>query len=246
MTIIIWTAITGGAIHFALVFLGLALSEVTTVAIGMQMVVPFATILSIVFLNETIGWKRWLGISLSFTGVVIIGFDPKVFSYIHGLVLVIMGAFVAAVSMLLMKRIRGVKVFQIQAWLALISAPLLLVTSLLFEENQLAQISTARLDAWGALLYTAFAASLVGHGGFYYLIQRYEMSQVAPLTLLAAVFAVFFGVVLLGDELSNRTLQGGFLALLGVLLITLRQTTGRVAPTGGGSIVRKIDQDAAN
>ena len=69
----------------------------------------------------------------------------------------------------------------------------------------------------------AFASSLVGHAGIYYLLQRYEVSTTAPLTLLAPIFTVGFSVTLLGDVLTERMIIGAVVALIGVLIVTVRQ-----------------------
>lgn len=240
MRTVLAIGVIGGAVHFAMVFLGLFLStNVSAAAIGMQMVVPFATILSIVFLGEVVRWKRWTGITLAFGGVVIIAFDPAVLQDLTGLLVIIGGALAGAVGMLLMKRISGIKVFEIQAWFALVSAPLLLGVSLLVEQGHWQQLTQASSSAWLALAYTSFGASLLGHGGFYFLIQRYDVSVVAPTTILATIFAIVFGVVLLGDLLTAKIVLGGVAALFGVVMITLRQKAARIAAPVGGSLVRK-------
>ncbi len=65
MHLVFAIAMMTGGLHFALMYSGLYLSaDVSTVAIAIQLVVPFSTILSIVFLKEVIRWKRWLGIVL--------------------------------------------------------------------------------------------------------------------------------------------------------------------------------------
>ena len=51
---------------------------------------------------------------------------------------------------------------------------------------------------WGGVLYTAIGASLIGHAGMYYLLQRYDVSVTAPLTLMAPIFGIVFGVHLFG------------------------------------------------
>ncbi|MEO0961393.1 MAG: DMT family transporter, partial [Pseudomonadota bacterium] len=76
---------------------------------------------------------------------------------------------------------------------------------------------------WGGIIYVAFASSLVGHAGIYWLLQRYEVSQTAPYTLLAPLFTVTFGVWLLGDLLTERMIIGGLITLAGVLIISLRE-----------------------
>ncbi len=218
-------AITAGGLHFALLYTGLSLIDASVAAVVVQLNVPFATGLSIVFLGETVGWRRWIGLALAFGGVAIISFDPMVFSYINGLVLVACGAFSMAVAMIVMRRLEGVGPFQLQAWLAWISAPVLLIMSLTLETDHIAVIAAAPLWAWGTIVYSAIAASIFGHAGMYYLIQRYEVSLVGPLTLLAPVLGIVFGVSLLGEGLTWRILMGGFVTLIGVGIVAARQET---------------------
>ncbi len=217
-------AMTMGALHFGLIFAGMALADdVSAVAIVIQLNVPFATILSVAFLGERIGWPRVAGLALAFAGVLVMSFDPRVFGYLDAVALTAAAALSGAIGMLLMRRIRDVGVIQLQGWLAVFSLPVLVVLAASFESQFAAQAAAASWRGWAAAIYTALAASLVGHGGLYYLLQRYPVSVVAPQTLLATVFAVLFGVTLLGDTLTPRMLIGGVLTLVGVLVIVLRQ-----------------------
>ena len=54
-----------------------------------------------------------------------------------------------------------------------------------------ALVAVARIAGETApLLFTAFGASLIGHNGYYYLLQRYEVSLIAPLSLLSPILGV--------------------------------------------------------
>ena len=219
-------ALTTGTLHFGLLFLGFSrIDEVSTAAIAIQLFAPFSTILSVIFLRESVGWRRVLGIALAFGGVTIIGFDPEVFGYLDGLVLVVVAAFSMAVGTTFMKRLRHVSVFGLQGWLALISTPFVLLLSAGLETGHVAALKSAGSTTWIAVGYTALAASLIGHGGSYYLIQRYPVSVIAPFTLLTSVFAVLFSVTLLGDQLTWRIILGGVVTLLGVYIVAMRQRT---------------------
>jgi O-acetylserine/cysteine efflux transporter len=66
-------------------------------------------------------------------------------------------------------------------------------------------------------------ASLIAHSGYYYLVQRYPITSVSPLTILSPLFGVLFGVTLLGDELTPRIIAGGTMTLTGVVIIALRE-----------------------
>ncbi|AWZ01443.1 MAG: DMT family transporter [Rhodobiaceae bacterium] len=220
---VIIIALCAGPLGFGFFFMGLAVADASVVAIVTQLAVPISAVMSVLFLKEQIYWRRWLGISLAFAGVMIMSFDPAVFSFLTGILLIAASAFVGSIGTIFQRQIKDVGVFELQAWVAVIAAPFLLGASFAFESNHLEIIESASLLAWSGIFYVAFASSLVGHAGIYYLLQRYEVSQTAPLTLLAPLFTVFFGVTLLGDELTIRMVIGGLVSLVGVLIVNIRQ-----------------------
>jgi O-acetylserine/cysteine efflux transporter len=63
---------------------------------------------------------------------------------------------------------------------------------------------------------------LIGHNGYYYLLQRYEVSLIAPLTLLAPTLGVIFGVWFLGEPMTTRLLIGAAIAFVGVGILAVR------------------------
>jgi O-acetylserine/cysteine efflux transporter len=224
MKMICYAALAGGTFNFALLFLGVAIAgEVGPVAIAGQLGVPFTTILSILILGEVIRWRRWTGIGLAFVGVVIIGFDPRVLHYWEGFLIVVASAFVGALSSIILRQIRDVPVLEMQAWIATISWPLLMIMSFLFESDQWEKAVTAPWSAWTGVLYTALMSSLVAHAGFYWMLQRYEVSKISPLTTLSPIFTVIFAVLILHEPLTWQFVIGAAVTLLGVWIITLRE-----------------------
>jgi len=59
----------------------------------------------------------------------------------------------------------------------------------------------------------------------YFLIQRYEVSLVGPLTLLAPVLGIIFSVTLLGEGLTWRIVAGAVVTLAGVAVVAARQSS---------------------
>lgn len=223
--------ILAGSLHFGLMFLGLNIADASVVAVVAQLNVPFATLLSVVWLGEQVGWRRWTGITTAFAGVVLIGIDPNVLPELQGVILATLGAFSITVAMILMRRLSRVQPLELQAWIALLSWPPLLLMSLAVESNQWQGIMNAPPVTWAALAYTAVGASIIGHAGFYYLLQRYEVSLTGPLTLMAPIFGMFFGITVLGEPFTWRIAAGAALTLLGVLIIALRaRATHAVSP----------------
>ena len=57
----------------------------------------------------------------------------------------------------------------------------------------------------------------------YFLIQRYPVTRVAPLWLMAPVWGAVGGVIFLGDSLTMLMVVGGLVTLGGVWAITMGQ-----------------------
>ena len=213
-----------GAGQFTLLFLGLHLvKDISVVAIATQLGVPFTTLLSVWLLGEVIHWRRKLGIVLAFAGIVAMSFDPNVFAYWPGLLLVVISCFVGSLGLIFIKQLKSVGAMQMQAWLAVGSMPILLAFSLLFEQGQWHAMHQASWIAWCALLFTAVMSSMVAHSGMFYLVSRYPVTTVSPLTLLSPIFSIIFGVTLLHDRLTARLLVGGAITLIGVFIVAARE-----------------------
>ena len=223
-------AICSGGLQFALMFSGVALSgSMSSVAIASQLGVPFATLLSVMLLGERIHWRRWLGIGLAFAGVLVLGFSPEVLASPRGLLIIVLAAFIGAIGLIAVKRVRDLEPLELQAWLAWASLPFLLPLTFLLESGQLESLRQADLVDWSALAYSAVLASLFAHTAYFALIRRYPVSSVAPVTVLSPLFSVLFSVLLLGDQLDWRMVAGGLMTLSGVAVIVIRE--GRPAAT---------------
>ncbi len=213
-----------GALHFGLVFAALGrAADVSSVAILMQVYVPMSTLLAVLLIGERIGWRTSAGIGLALFGVCVVGLDPLVLAQLDALLLVLASAFFLALGTVLMRRLSGVGVFSFQAWNALLSLPPLALVAWWLESPQLAVLAAeVPTSAWLAVVYSAVGASIIGHGGFYWLIQRHPVSDITPYLLLVPVLAVILGVLVWGDRPGWRLLAGGALVLTGVLWVTLR------------------------
>jgi O-acetylserine/cysteine efflux transporter len=140
-----------------------------------------------------------------------------------GLTLVVLGALAGSLGLVAIKRVHDIRPLELQAWFAWTSLPVLLCLTLLLEDGQMASLSSIDVTGAGAIFYSALAASLLGHTVFFALVQRYPVTSVAPVTVMAPVFSVFFAVTLLGEALDWRMVVGGAMTLTGVVVIALRE-----------------------
>lgn len=211
----------GGA-HFAFLFLALANGTASSVSIAGQLGLPFTTILSMMFLGEQIRWRRGVGMALAFIGVIIIAVKPGAFSLSLGVMLGATAALVASIGGVVMKRMEPVGLMQMQAWAGLVSWPVLLPMTLALEQNQIAAVTTMGWPFLAALVFSVLVVSIFGHGMYYRLVQRYEVTMLAPLTLMTPVFAVAAAAIILGEPLSAQLLIGGAVSLIGVAIVAAR------------------------
>ncbi len=226
-----------GAGHFALLFYGLAHAEASAAAVTGQLGVPFSTLMSMAFLGETIGWRRAMGIMLSFAGVVLIAFDPAGFSFSYGLLYIVASAFIGSMGGILMKRMAPISAFQMQAWVGLFSfAPLLALSAVVEGPGAFAGFVAADWPAWAALAFAVVGVSIFGHGGFYTLIKKYDVSMLSPLTLMTPIWGVVLSVVLLSEPLTANLVVGAAISLSGVFVIAIRRN--RALPEA--AIARKL------
>ena len=223
-------ALLSGALHFGLNFWALrAAGDISSVAIALQSYIPMSAVLAVVFLGERIGWRTWAGIGLAFGGVLVLGFDPLVLDAPAALLMTLTAALMLAAGTTMMRGVRGVDVFQMQAWTALLGIPVLVAISAAIEPPAWPIMQSAAGKDWAGVAYSGLIASLVGHGLLYWLVQRHPVSQVTPYLLLAPVFAITLGVLVWGDRPGPKLVIGGAMVLGGVLLVALRAVTrGRV------------------
>lgn len=223
MGTILIAGVIGGALFFGTGGVAFAYADnVAALAIAGQLGVPFALILAVTFMGERISWPRMTGIALAFAGVAVLAFDPAIFDERLALWLTVFAAGCWAVSSILMRRLQGVPVLTIHAWMALISLPVLGAASLIYEPGELARAGQMPLWAFGWLVYSAVGASIVGHAGMSWLLQRYPVSVISPLTLPTPLLSVIVAVVFLGNPVSAELVLGGLVTLVGIAIITVR------------------------
>jgi len=118
-----------------------------------------------------------------------------------------------------------------QAWTAVLGVGPLLGLSLWLEPGGFASLGTLGWVPWFGIAYAAVAASLVGHGIYYTLIQRHPVSRVMPWLLLTPLLAMGLGIAFYGDEPGPKLWLGGAMVLGGILVIAWRtQAKARPAP----------------
>lgn len=220
-----------GALQYSLTFTGLDGLDVSLAAIILQMEVPFATVMAVLFLGDRLGWWRSAALAIAFSGVVLIAGQPGVQEDLMPVFLVLGGALTWASGNILIKKLgESLGGFQLIAWVAVFTAPQLFLASFLLEDGHLDALSNADIVGWGTVLYLGLIMTAFGYGLWFKLVGRHPVSHVMPFLLLLPVFASMGGILLLGETPTPRTLAGAAFVLGGVSLIMYRQTRPPTEP----------------
>jgi len=105
-------------------------------------------------------------------------------------------------------------------WSALVPTLAFFIASF-FIEGQTVIVSSLTNIEWHnvfSIIYLSVLATIVGYGGWSYLLSRYETSMVAPLSLLVPVFGLLSAWVLLGESLSLFQIIGVMVIAIGLVI----------------------------
>jgi O-acetylserine/cysteine efflux transporter len=217
-------AVLLGTGHFAFLFAGLyhGLSIPTCIIIT-QLGVPFSCMLGTIFFKDHLGMWRSMGMVMAFIGLMLVVGTPEIASNMTGFVFTLIGAMLWGFANVIMKKMGDVNIFQMLGWMAILSVPFLSLISYLFEENQYDLVMNAPIEAVLSVSYTALCSTMIAYGLWYSLIRKYDMSQVAPFTLLVPLFGISVGQIFYPEVLTWQVILGGVLTLSGVGIIVIRR-----------------------
>lgn len=211
-----------GPIHLSFLYTGLQTASASGSSIVSQMLIPFATFLSIIFLKEKVGWVRGLAIAGAFVGVMVMIYEPGGLKPDIGLLYTMIAYFSMAVGSIVMKRVGDIPWQQYVAWMALMVLITMGVASALIETGHQEVWASSKIPLLITASYAAIGVTIVAHGQYFNLIKRYEVSLVVPLTLMVPVFACILGVLLLKEMIFLRYYIGAALILPCVYVIARR------------------------
>jgi O-acetylserine/cysteine efflux transporter len=227
---LVWVALLTGPLHFGLQYLGLALAhDLGPMVIGMQLWIPSSVLCAALILGERAGAWRIAGVAAAFAGVGAMAADPVVFAQMGALALVGLAAFAYGAGAVMVRRGPALHPLSYQAWISLLSLPVLVPASAAFESARWGSALHAGWLPWAAILFGVLGANIVASALMFALVQKYEVSRTTPFLFLSPLLSIALGIVVLGDPLTPQIAIGGALTLLGVALTAMAERR-RYAP----------------
>lgn len=219
-------SITLTVLHFGFMFAGLSMGIDSSVAVVIdQLRVPFVIVLGYFLFGETIGKKGAFGIMLALIGTFIIAGAPTVSSNYLAMWMMVGGAAAWAFYNIQVKNIKNVKMLSFIGWVSLFGAPQLFIISAIFEQGQLESLTDFPQMALFSLLYMAIFVTIIGHGSWFYLLQKHPVNKVVPYSLMIPVFGMIAGTIFLDEILTWQIITGALFTIAGVAAIVITRKT---------------------
>lgn len=197
----------------------------SAILVGTQLSTPIALLIGMWLLAEKVSLKAWLGVLLTMIGVGIIGFDTIILGYPMAFLWVIASACCYAGANVVLRFLKdeSINLLNLNAWMALISSPILLLLSWFYQEPWQQPINNATWEGSIALLYSSLAVSLIGHMGQFKMLSYYPVAAIMPYYVFTPIFGILGAIVFLDEDLSLRFVIGAILAIVGLYTINRKE-----------------------
>ncbi|UCE58045.1 MAG: DMT family transporter [Candidatus Bathyarchaeota archaeon] len=205
--------------HVALVY-----GETTVTAGAASLLIAsgpvFTAFLAKVFLGEHLSIYGWLGITVSFFGVALVAFgEGEGVRFDQGAFLILVSAFSTSLYFVFQKPyLKKYSAFQFTAYTIWAGTFFMMA----FLPGLMHSIQVASLDATLAVVYLGVFPAALAYVTWTYALSRVPASIATSFLYLSPVLAILIAWLWLGEIPFVLSMIGGFLSLLGVVLLTTR------------------------
>ena len=214
-------SLVANTLQYSVTYTGLNMIDASAAVLLVQMEVPFGVLFAYFMLKEKPTIRSLIGISVAFVGVYILTGSPSLDGKFLGAALTITGSAIWALGQVLVKPLsKEINALALVAWLALFSGPILIALSATFDGNTINYFKTASLDSWIIAIYLGFFMQPITYGCFYYVLKNNPLYKVLPIvTMGIPLTGLLAAVFLLKEEPTTQLYIGGFIILIGVIMI---------------------------
>jgi len=184
---------------------GLLLVEAGRGAVVAHTMPLWATIFAAIFLGERLTMARCLGLALGLGGLfILVGKDlVGLEGSPHGMGLILCAAISwGAGTVVIKSQIWTTPVIVLTGWQFILGGVPILIGMLIFESN--VEYQPLSINAWIAVLYSAFVPMIVCHLLWYTLIGMLPTAIAAISTLAIPIVGVYSSALLLGEQIGTR------------------------------------------
>ncbi len=214
-------SLIANTLQYSVTYTGLNLIDASAAVLLVQTEVPFGVLFAYFMLKEKPTIRSLIGITIAFVGVYILTGSPNLEGKFLGIFLTILGSAIWALGQVLVKPLsKEISPLTLVAWLALFSGPILIFLSAILDGNTINYIKSASINSWAIAFYLGFFMQPVTYGCFYYVLKNNPLYKVLPIvTMGIPLTGLLAAILLLGEKPTTELYLGGFIILIGVILI---------------------------
>ena len=214
-------SLIANTLQYSVTYTGLNLIDASAAVLLVQTEVPFGVLFAYFMLKEKPTIRSLIGITVAFVGVYILTGSPNLEGKFLGIFLTILGSAIWALGQVLVKPLsKEITPLTLVAWLAIFSGPILIFLSSILDGNTINYIKSANFNSWAIAFYLGFFMQPVTYGCFYYVLKNNPLYKVLPIvTMGIPLTGLLAAILLLGEKPTTELYLGGFIILIGVILI---------------------------
>ena len=214
-------SLIANTLQYSVTYTGLNLIDASAAVLLVQTEVPFGVLFAYFMLKEKPTIRSLIGITIAFVGVYILTGSPNLEGKFLGIFLTILGSAIWALGQVLVKPLsKEISPLTLVAWLAIFSGPILIFLSSIIDGNTINYIKSANFNSWAIAFYLGFFMQPVTYGCFYYVLKNNPLYKVLPIvTMGIPLTGLLAAILLLGEKPTTELYLGGFIILIGVILI---------------------------
>ena len=214
-------SLIANTLQYSVTYTGLNLIDASAAVLLVQTEVPFGVLFAYFMLKEKPTIRSLIGITIAFVGVYILTGSPNLEGKFLGIFLTILGSAIWALGQVLVKPLsKEIAPLTLVAWLAIFSGPILISLSAILDGNTINYIKSANFNSWAIAFYLGFFMQPVTYGCFYYVLKNNPLYKVLPIvTMGIPLTGLLAAILLLGEKPTTELYLGGFIILIGVILI---------------------------
>ncbi|RPG98844.1 MAG: EamA family transporter [Candidatus Pelagibacter sp. TMED118] len=224
-------SLIANTIQYSVTYSGLNLIDASAAVLLVQTEVPFGVLFAYFMLKEKPSIRSLIGIFIAFIGVYVLTGSPNLENKFLGIFLTILGSGIWALGQVLVKPLsKKLNPLALVAWLALFSGPILILLSNILDGNSIGYIKSAGTNSWLIALYLGFFMQPITYGCFYFVLKNNPLYRVLPIvTMGIPLTGLLAAILLLNEKPTTELYIGGFVILLGVILIVYTKKDKKIA-----------------
>lgn len=183
--------------------IALAMAPLALASALLQAQPLIVTLGAALFLGESVGWRRWLAVSVGFLGVLVILSPWQGGFHIAGVAMIFCVVTLAARDLATRRMKPSLGTFSVSAWGYFATVPAGVLLMVMQGDAFILPALPAALNLGGALL-----TGLVAYYAIVHAMRIGEVSAIAPFRYSRLVFAVALAVIFLGERPEAHVLIG--------------------------------------